>query len=125
GGWARGLQLGEACRLVCSAGHLGTQPVEEGEGGFLCARGEIAGGAHAGGAALFALTGGNEFVGFLHEETVRSKEGFGEADAAGVGIEEIKIWFEEFLGVGGDSVFHAGRSESFNRAGKGRSMLRP
>jgi hypothetical protein len=39
------------------------------------------------------------------------KEWFGKADATGVGIEEIQIWLEEFLCVGGDYVFHAGWSE--------------
>src|ERR1700687_5624973 len=125
GDWPRGLLRGEPRKFIGSCSHLSTQPVENGEGGFFCARGEIAGGADAGRAALFASTGGNEFAGFLYEETVRSKEGFGKAYAAGVGIEEVQVWFEEFFGAGGDNVFHAGRSEIFNRAGKGRSMLRP
>src|SRR5229473_8384272 len=125
GDWARGLQRGESREFVGGGRHLGTQPVQDGEGGFFCARGEIAGGADAGRAALFAGTGGDEFARFLHEESVRSKERFRKADAARVGVEEIKIWFEEFFGVGGDCVFPAGRSEIFNRAGKGRSMLRP
>src|ERR1700687_5946043 len=89
GDWARGLQRGEPRKFIGSRSHLGTQPVEDGEGGFFGARGEIAGGAYAGRAALFALTSGDEFAGFLREENVRSKEGFGEADAARVGIEEI------------------------------------
>src|SRR5712664_4936883 len=121
----RGLQRGESGEFVGNGGHLCTQPVENRKGGFFCARGEIAGGADAGGATLFAGARGNELAGFLHEESVRSKEGFGEADSTGVGVEEIEIWFEEFFGVGGDCVSQAGRSEIFNRAGKGRSMLRP
>jgi len=56
---------------------------------------------------------------------VCSKERLGKADAARVGIEEIQIWLEEFPCVGGDNVFHAGWSEIINRAGMGRSMLRP
>src|SRR5882762_5334407 len=125
GDWPCGLQRGEPRKFIGSRSHLGTQPVEDGEGGFFRARRAITGGAYAGRAALFALTGGDEFAGFLHEESVRSKEGFGKAYAAWVGVEEVQVWFEEFFGAGGDNVFHAGRSESFNRARKGRSMLRP
>src|ERR1700674_5448273 len=54
-----------------------------------------------------------------------SKERLGKPDAAGVGIEEIQVRFEELLRVGGDNVFHAGWSEVINRAGMGRSVLRP
>ena len=90
--------------LSVVAGILGTQPVEDSEGGLFRAGGEIAGGADAGGAALLAGARGDEFAGFLYEKSVRSKEGFGEADSAGVGVEEIKIWFEEFLGIAGDGV---------------------
>src|SRR5260370_1377966 len=115
GDWPCGLQRGESREFVGGGGHLGTQPVEDGEGGFFCARGEIAGGGDAGRAALFAGTGGGEVARFLYEGGVGSKERVRKADAAGVGVEEVKIWFEEFFGVGGDCVFHAGRSEIFNR----------
>src|SRR6266446_5927112 len=78
GGGARGhrpggLQRGEHGEFVGSGGHLGAQPVKDGEGGFFCAGGEIAGWADAGGAALFARASGDEFAGFLHEQSVRSK----------------------------------------------------
>ena len=90
--------------LSVVAAILGTQPVENGEGGFFRARGEIAGGADAGGAALLAGARGDEFAGFLYEKSVRSKERLGETDTGGVGVEEIEIWFEEFLGIAGDGV---------------------
>src|SRR5260370_10133658 len=104
GDWPGGLQRGETEKFIGRCSHLGTQPVEDGEGGFFSARGEIAGGADAGRTALFAPTGGNEFAGFLHEESGRSKERFRKADAARVGVEEIKIGFEEFFGGGGGGV---------------------
>src|SRR5207253_9948640 len=71
--------------LSVVAGILGTQPVEDGEGGFFGARGEIAGGADAGGAALLAGARGDKFAGFFYEQSVRSKEGFVAADSAAVG----------------------------------------
>src|SRR5260370_35119891 len=100
GDWPCGLQRGESREFVGGGGHLGTQPVEDGEGGFFCARGEIAGRADAGGTALFAGTGGNEVWGFLHEQSGRSKERFGRADFVRGGVEEIRIGVEEFIRVG-------------------------
>src|SRR6266849_4052822 len=92
------------------------QPAKDLQRRLLRARHEIAGGADARGAALFAGACGDEFARFLHEEGVRSKERLGEADAAGVGVEEIEVWFEEFFGVSGDCVFEAIRDEIINRA---------
>ncbi len=59
---------------------------------------------------------------------MRSKERFGETDAAGVGVEEVEIWFEEFFRVGGENIFHAGPREMFDRAemrSNGRGKFRP
>src|SRR5213078_1614914 len=61
----RGLQRSEPCEFVGSGSHLGTQPVENGEGGFLRARSEIARGADAGWTALFARACGDQFARFL------------------------------------------------------------
>ncbi len=47
---------------------------------------------------------------------VRSKEGFGESDAAGVGVVEVEIGFEKFFGIRREMVLHAGGSEVVNRA---------
>src|SRR5258708_22429834 len=102
--------------FICRGRHLGTQPVEDSEGGFFCARGEIASRANAGGATLFAGARGDKFASFLHEEGVRSKEGFGKADAARVGVEEVQVWLEEFLGVGREGILHPRRNEIFNHA---------
>src|SRR5260370_38682146 len=66
GDWPCGLQRGESREFVGGGGHLGTQPVEAGGGGFFCARGEIAGGADPGRAALCPGPGGAVFGRFLH-----------------------------------------------------------
>src|SRR5258708_30176662 len=71
--------------FICRGRHLGTQPVEDSEGGFFCARGEVASRANARGATLFAGARGVKFARFLHEAGVRSKEGVREAGAARVG----------------------------------------
>src|SRR5712692_2521377 len=92
------------------------QPAKDLQRRLLRARREIAGGADAGRAPGFARACGDEFARFLHEKRMRSKEWFGKADAARVGVEEIEVWFEEFLGVGGDCVCDAVRSEIVNRA---------
>src|SRR5260370_26338908 len=62
GAWACGLPRGESREFVGGGGHLGTQPVEDGEGGFFFARGAIARGAAAGKARLLAGTGGDVFL---------------------------------------------------------------
>src|SRR5258708_31402210 len=79
GDWARGLQSGESREFFGGGGHLGTQPVEDGEGGFFCARGEIAGGGDAGRAALFAGTGRGGVARFFHRERRRSERRVGKA----------------------------------------------
>jgi hypothetical protein len=63
------------------------QPAKDLQRRFLRACREVARGAHAGWTSLLTGASGNEFAGFLHEETVRSKEGFGETDAAGIRVE--------------------------------------
>ena len=60
------LQSGESREFVGGRGHLGTQTVKNRERRFFGARGKIARGTYAGGAALFAGTSGNEFAGFLY-----------------------------------------------------------
>src|SRR5882724_5936011 len=111
-----GLKRSEPRKFVGSGCHLGTQPVENGERSFLRAGGEIAGGADAGGATLFARTRGDEFARFLHQELVRSKERFRKANAPRVGVVQVQVRFEEFLGVAGDCILHSGRSDIFYRA---------
>src|SRR6266702_4053546 len=105
--WPCGLQRGESRELIGSGGHLGTQPVENSEGGIFCARGEIACGTHARRAALFTGTRSDEFACFLYQKCVRSKEGFGKADAAGISVVQVQVWLEEFFGVGGKGVLQA------------------
>src|SRR6266849_1281139 len=92
------------------------QPAKDLQRRLLGARREVASGADARGAALFAGARSDELARSLYEKSVGSKEWFGKADAARVGVEEIEVWFEEFLGVGGDCVCDAGRSEIVNRA---------
>jgi len=60
---------------------------------------------------------------------VRSKEGFGKADAARVGVEEVQVWLEEFLGVGREGILHPRRRELVDRpssegsgVGSGRAL---
>src|SRR6266567_4036884 len=119
--WPCGLQRGESRELIGSGGHLGTQPVENSEGGIFCARGKIACGTHAGRAALFAGTRGDEFVGFLHQESVRSKEGCGKADAAGISVVQVQVWLEEFFGVGGKGVLQASWREVYFERMRGQT----
>src|SRR5213594_1949848 len=102
--WPGRLQRGEPGEFVSGGRHLGAQPVENGEGGFFRARSEIARGAHAGGAALFAGARSNKVACFLHEEIVRSKEWFRKADAAGISIVQVQVGFKEFFGFGENGI---------------------
>src|SRR5216684_3489314 len=101
-GRAGRLECGEAGKFIGGRSHLRTQAVENGKSGFFGARREIARRAHTGRAALLALACGNELARFLHEEIVGAEKRLRKANAAGVGIEKIQIWLEEFSCVGGD-----------------------
>src|ERR1700674_1115040 len=83
------------------------QPVQDRQCRLLGPPCQVARRAHARWATLLAGAGGNELACFLDKQSVRSKEGFGKADAAGIRVEEIKIRFEEFFCVGGNGVFEA------------------
>ena len=72
---------------------------------------------------MLAGARGDKFAGFLNEETVRSKEWLGKADAAGVGVKEVEVWLEKFFGIGRDNVVHARRGEIFNRPEMRRILL--
>src|SRR6266446_1925841 len=114
-------ERGEAGKFIGGRSHLRTQAVENGKSGFFGARRKIARRAHTGRAALVALACGNELARFLHEEIVGAEKRLRKADAAGVGIEEIEIWLEEFLCVGGDGIFKASRGEFRSRVEMGHS----
>src|SRR5438046_10586565 len=55
---------------------------------------------------------------------MRSKQRFGKADAAGISVVQVQVWFEKFPDVGRGCVFQGGRIEILRCALQGRSTLR-
>src|SRR2546430_16227304 len=55
---------------------------------------------------------------------MRSKQRFGKADAAGISVVQVQVWFEKFPDGGRGCVFQAGRIEILRCALQGRSALR-
>ena len=67
-------------------------------------------------AAVVAGARGDELARLAHENVVGAEERLGKTDAAGIGVVQVEIGFEEFICVGGNGVFHSGRCEIINRA---------
>src|SRR5438067_1767762 len=67
GNWPGRFQSSQAREFVSYRGHLCTQPVENRERRFLCARREIARGPNAGRATLFTFARRNQLARFLHK----------------------------------------------------------
>src|SRR5947207_15317942 len=55
---------------------------------------------------------------------MRSKQRLGNADAAGISVVQVQVWFEKFPDVGRGCVFLGGRIEILRCALQGRSTLR-
>src|SRR5438105_14808751 len=55
---------------------------------------------------------------------MRSKQRFGKADAAGISVVQVQVWFEKFPDVGRGCVFQGGRIEILRCALERRSALR-
>src|SRR6266478_5345571 len=95
----------QAVRICSRSPPSCTQPIEDGQRRFLCARCQIPCGTDARRASLLAPTRGDELARILHEQLMRAEKGLGKADAAGVRVEEVKVRFEELLCVRADRLF--------------------
>ncbi len=66
---------------------------------------------------MFAGARGDQFARFLHQDGVRSKQRLGKADATGISVVQVQVWFEEFAGIRGNGVLQASWGETcFERA---------
>src|SRR2546429_6889252 len=88
GGWPRRFERSEPGKPVGGSRHLGTQAVENGQRRFLGARRETPRWPNTGRASPFACAGGNQLARLAHQQVVRAKKRFREADAARVRIIE-------------------------------------
>ena len=125
---AHGPKRCESRIFVDGGGHLSTEPVEDSKSSFFGTRDKVAGGADARWAALIASACGNQLASVLNEQVVGAEERLRKADAAGIGVVEIKIGFEEFFQVRGRNISETRRRETIHRASRalhGSSVQRP
>src|SRR5713226_10674597 len=84
---------------------LRTQPIENGQHLFLCARRQVSCGTDARRTSLLASTRCDELARLLHQQLMRAEERLRKSDTARVRIEEIQVRLEEFLGARANRLF--------------------